>query len=311
MITRLHSDQAVRELRTIRDLIRWGASRFQERGLYFGHGTDNALSEAAYLVHHSLGFAPCLADDYLDCRLTPVERRRIVRLFRQRIHRRIPAAYLTGEAWFANLPFHVDRRVLIPRSPIAELIEEEFQPWVEPERVGRILDLGTGSGCIAIACAYAFPQAQVDASDCAEPILELTRRNIRRHGLEECVEPIRSDLFQRLGDRRYDLIISNPPYVAQDDYAKLPREYHHEPRTGLVAGPEGLDFVRPIVHRAVEFLNPGGVLIVELGNSQEALMRHYPQVPFLWLEFQRGGEGVFLLTREQLEAHLDTPSLSV
>lgn len=288
------------ELRTIRDLIRWGASRFAEAGLAFGHGTDNPLDEAVALVLHALYLTPDLPSSYLGSRVTERERGEVFDLLRERIEKRRPAAYLIGEAWFAGLSFYVDERVLIPRSPMAELIEQRFSPWLEADRAERILDLGTGSGCIAVACAHAFPRARIDAVDLSAAALEVAQINVARHGLEARVRLIQSDLFAELGGERYDLIVSNPPYVSAKESADLPQEYRHEPSLALEAGEAGLDVVVRILRHAPAHLTHEGILVVEVGASAPNLLRRFPQVPFVWPELARGGEGVFLLSAEQL-----------
>lgn len=285
---------------TLRDFIRWAASRFSEAELCFGHGTDNALDEAVMLVLHALHLQPDLPSVYLDSRLTENERREVIELLLRRVEERIPGAYLMGEAWFAGLPFYVNEQVLIPRSPIGELIEAGFEPWIGKLTVSRILDLCTGSGCIGIASALRFSDAEVDLADISEPALTLAGRNLARHGLEGRVRVIQSDLFRALAGRRYDIILSNPPYVSRQELAGLPREFRWEPDLGLEAGEDGLDVVKRVLREVSSYLAPGGIVIMEVGSSAEALMAHYPDVCFTWLDFERGGDGVFLLTAEQV-----------
>jgi ribosomal protein L3 glutamine methyltransferase len=292
---------AAEELHTIRDFIRWGASRFAEAELCYGHGTDNPVDESMLLVLNALSLEPGLPDELLRGRLTHEEKQRILELFSRRVTERIPAAYLTGRAWFAGLCFKVDHRVLVPRSPIAEWIERGFSPWLEYDGVERILDIGTGSGCIAIACAMAFPEASVDAVDASADALEVARTNVREHGVEDRVRVIESDLFSGV-DGLYDLIVSNPPYVDAATIAALPEEFLHEPRVGLAGGEDGLDLVTRLLGEAARHLRPDGVLVVEVGASRPALTEAFPCVPFVWLELARGGENVFLLRAEDLAA---------
>jgi len=294
------SDNPVRYLRTPRDLIRWGASLFRAAGLSFGHGTDNAIDDAAQLVLHALHLPHSLPPIYLEGRLLPSEVAEAVALLRRRVEERVPAPYLTREAWFAGLDFYVDQRVLIPRSPIAELVEQRFQPWFGERAPRRILDLCTGSGCIAIACAWYLPDAQVDATDLSAQALEVARDNVRRHGLKERVEVIESDLFQALAGRRYDLIVSNPPYVDEGEWGALAPEFAHEPRVALAAGADGLDVVARILEQAPQYLEEDGLLIVEVGNAAASLVRRFPELPVTWLEFERGGEGVFAIYADEL-----------
>ncbi len=294
-------DEAVIELVTLRDMLRLAVSHFYAANLYFGHGTENAWDEAVALVLHVLHLPPDINPQVLDARLTLSERRKVARLITRRVKERIPSAYLTHEAWFAGLPFYVDQRVLIPRSPVAELIEQNFSPWIAVDTVSRVLDLCTGSGCIAIACALAFPHVEVDAVDISEDALTVAKINVERHQVTEQVHLLQSDLFGALKNKKYDIIISNPPYVSTQEMAELPAEYHHEPALGLAAGSEGLDVVTRILKEARAHLTENGLLVVEVGNSEPALVNRYPEVPFTWLEFQRGGGGVFLLTYEQLQ----------
>ena len=299
------SSEVISELATIRDYIRWASSRFKEANLFFGHGTATALDDATALVLHTIYQPYDLSIQFFDAVLTCAERSKITHLVDRRVNERIPSAYLTHEAMFAGLPFYVDERVLVPRSPIAELVEERFSPWVDPDQVHHILDLCTGSACIAIACAFAFPEASVDAVDFSEDAIEVAKINVTRHDLTEQLDLVQSDLFKDLNNQRYDVIVSNPPYVCLAEWERLPTEYHAEPKIGFDGGVSGLDLVIRILVDARQFLSEQGVLIVEVGSSAETLQNCFAEVPFYWLEFERGGDGVFLLTAEQLEKYAD------
>jgi len=285
---------------TVARCIEQGAHQFEAADVYFGHGTDNAFDEAAEIVFFAAGLRHEDAASVYDRVLTPEQQARAEALFAQRIRDRVPAAYLTHRMWFAGHEFYVDDRVLVPRSPIAELIEARFAPWIEPGRVRAILDIGTGSGCIAIAAALAFPDARVDAADISEDALAVARINIERHAVGARVSAVRSDVYSNLSGRRYDVIVTNPPYVGKDELEALPAEYHREPALGLFGGDDGLDIVRRILAGAAEHLEPGGILIGEVGNTEIALEEAFPDVPFVWLEFERGGGGVFVLSKEEL-----------
>lgn len=287
------------DLHTVRDYLRYVSSRFADSPLYFGHGTDNVWDESVQLVMRSLHLPLENNTLFLDARLTREERALILDRMQRRIDDRVPLAYLLGEAWFMGLPFHVDERVLVPRSPLGELIQGGLQPWLGNKPVGRILDLCTGSGCIGIAAASVFENAEVDLADISTDALDVAAVNIDYHEVGDRVSTVRSDVFDGL-EGRYDVILSNPPYVDADDIADMPAEYGHEPELGLAAGGDGLDIAHRILARAADYLNPGGLLIVEVGNSWVALQETYPDMPFTWLEFENGGDGVFLLTAEDL-----------
>jgi ribosomal protein L3 glutamine methyltransferase len=291
---------------TVRDLISRGARRLSRARVFYGHGTDNALDESAALVFHALNLSHDAGASVHGKRVAAAAQQRVEALITRRIHERIPAVYLTNETWFAGLPFHVDPRVLIPRSALAELIEHQFAPWIAASRVKRVLDVGTGSGCIAVACAVAFPRAHVDAVDISTDALEVARINVRKHRLGRRVRLVESDHFSGLSNisgGTYDIIVSNPPYVGAREMRSLPPEYRHEPPIALASGDSGLDSVRVILREAGRYLRPGGLLVVEVGNTETAVRRAFRDLPFVWLDFQRGGGGVFLLTAEQLHAH--------
>ncbi|MDO8704214.1 MAG: 50S ribosomal protein L3 N(5)-glutamine methyltransferase [Sulfuricaulis sp.] len=288
---------------TVRELIRRIEQRFNDAGLYFGHGTDNALDEAAWLVGSALQLAPHELDAHLEDRPTPAQQNAIRALVEKRINTRQPLAYLLKEAWFAGLKFYVDERVIVPRSLTAEFIVEQFHPWIDPARIHRILDLCTGSGCMAIACAYAFPEARVEAADISEAALAVARINVENHGQQGRVQLLHSDLFSGLAGARYDLIVTNPPYVARAEMQTLPPEYRHEPALALASGAQGLDAVTRILAAAPSHLNPGGILVAEVGNSAASLQEKFPSAPFTWLTTATGDESVLLLTAEQLRQH--------
>ena len=287
------------------DLIREGAALFEQAELSYGHGTDNALDESAWLVLHAVGIPPDQPiDDYHQ--LLSTEQAFASRaLLNRRIDERQPAAYLTGSAWFAGLQFHVDSRVLVPRSPLAEPIMSGFSPWLDPTQVNSVMDMCTGSGCIGIACAYAFAEAKVLATDLSPEALEVAKENVFAHDMGSRVELAQGSLFEPAAGRTFDLVISNPPYVDAADMAALSDEFKHEPELGLAAGQDGLDLVHTMLREAHQHLNPGGLLVIEVGNSAAALEAAYPQLPFVWLEFDSGGEGVFMLWREDLAALQD------
>jgi len=296
-------DQIKQELHTVRDYIRLCMSNFGEHDVFFGHGTDNAWDEAVHLVLSAIHLPWDADQTVLDARLTSAEKERVLVFIEQRVHQRVPLPYLTNEAWFAGVPFYVDERVLIPRSPIAELIDNHFAPLLREGPVNRILDLCTGSGCIGIACAYAFPESDVDLADLSEDALDVASINVARHELEQRVIPRQSDLFNALAGEKYDLIVSNPPYVDAEDLASMPDEYGHEPEMALGSGPDGLDITKRILREANDYLADDGLLVVEVGNSEVHLAEQYPQLPLIWLELEQGGNGVFAISAADLKAH--------
>lgn len=288
---------------TVRAWIRRSETKLESSGAYFGHGTDNALDEAAWIVGGALKLSPAELESHLERAVTATEAAAIEALIDRRVHTRKPAAYLLQQAWFAGLCFYVDERVIVPRSLTGEFIHEQFQPWIDPARVRHILDLCTGSGCMAIACAHAFPDALVDAADLSTDALAVARINVERHRLERRVRLMHSDLYAGLTGARYDVIVTNPPYVPDAEIAQLPLEYQHEPALALASGATGLDAIVQILAGAPDYLQPDGILIAEVGNSHEALQQAFPEVPFLWLSTATGDESVFLLTAAQLGAH--------
>lgn len=293
------------ELITLRDWVRWGASAMTEHKVFFGHGTDNAVDDALELVLGVLHLDHSLPSDYLDARVTSGEQDRLLKAFEKRIEDRIPTAYLTGRAYFYGLEFIVDENVLIPRSPIAELIHDQFEPWLGGVEVNRAMDLCTGSGCIGIAMAEAFPDAEVDLLDISPSALDIAQQNIDKHHLSDRVSVIQSDVFLGLSYERYELIVSNPPYVSSQEMEKLPAEYLAEPELALEAGDDGMDIVSQILLQAPNYLTGDGLLVVEVGASADLLMERFPSVPFMWIDFEFGGDGVFAITAEQLVEYRD------
>ena len=291
------------ELLTLRDLLRWSISRFNAAGLHFGHGSDNAWDEAAYLLLHGLHLPLDTLEPFLDARLLERERQRCIDLIQQRIATRKPAAYMTGEAWLQGRRFLVDERVIVPRSPIAELLTDALSPWIaEPEAVSRVMDLCTGSGCLAILAAQAFESAQVDAVDISPEALEVARSNIALHGLEGRVHALLSDGFDQVPEGTgYDVILCNPPYVNSQSMAALPPEYRHEPRLALAGGPDGMDLVRRIVRDAPRFLAPEGLLVLEIGHERAHFEAAFPRLDPVWVETETTTDQIMLLRREQLE----------
>ena len=292
---------ATHNLHSVRDWLRFAVSRFNQAELFFGHGSSNAYDEAAYLILHTLHLPPDRLDPFLDARLTDMERAEVLNIIQQRVEQRVPAAYLTHEAFLGDFSFYVDERVIIPRSFIAELLLEQLAPWIaEPEEIGSVLDLCTGSGCLAILAAHAFPYASVDAVDLSPDALSVAERNVADYDLQDRVHLIESDLFAKLNGRQYDLIISNPPYVDAASVAALPQEYLHEPKLALGSGHDGLDATHIILKHAAQHLTENGVLIVEIGHNREVLEAAYPALPFTWLDVSAGDQFVFMLHRNDL-----------
>ncbi len=292
---------AARQLATVRDLVRFGTSRFREAGLAFGHGSDNALDEALYLVLHALSLPPDRAELFLDARLTPNEIRVVLELLQRRVRERRPAAYLTQEAWIGPHRFYIDERAIIPRSYIGQWLCGELAPWLtQPDRVGQVLELCTGSGCLAILAALALPQAQVTAVDISAAALAIAKRNVDDYGLADRIALVESDLFAGVGRSRYDLIVANPPYVTAEAMTRLPQEYRHEPRIALAGGPDGLDIVRRILAQADDYLGPEGMLIMEVGHARERVEASFARTAFTWVEIDAVDDAVFVLRRDQL-----------
>ncbi|WP_438464884.1 50S ribosomal protein L3 N(5)-glutamine methyltransferase [Marinomonas sp. PE14-40] len=293
---------ALRDLSSIKDFIRWSFSRFNQAELFYGHGTDNSWDEAVNLVLGALKLPLDFDKDLMDCKLTTDEKKRILKLLNERITKRTPLPYLLGEAWFMGLPFKVTKDTLIPRSPIMALLKDEFQPWLEQYPV-NILDMCTGSGCLGITAALIFEDAKVDISDISLPALTVAKENIFKHQVEESVEAVHSDMFDGLVDRKYDLIICNPPYVDADDYQTAPQEFHQEPELALTSGFDGLDFTRKFLTQVVDHLHDGGIVVYEVGNSEIALQEAFPEFPFMWVELEQGGNGVFVISKNDLITH--------
>lgn len=293
--------EAGNQLHTVRDLLRFAVSRFNEAGLFFGHGSASAFDEAVYLILHTLHLPPDRLEPFLDAHLTDTEKTQVLQIIHRRVTDRIPAAYLTRQAWLGEFSFYVDQRVIIPRSYIAGMLQEQLAPWIqEPAHIHTALDLCTGSGCLAILLAHAFSNATVDAVDLSADALEIATRNIHDYDMAQQITPIRSDLFSALSGRRYDLIISNPPYVDAAAMATLPAEYRHEPREALSGGDDGLSLIRTILDQSARHLTDNGLLVVEIGHNRALLEQDFPDIPFTWLETGPDEGDVFLLERRQL-----------
>jgi len=293
--------EAAHQLHTIRDWLRYAVSRFEEGGIFFGHGTQNSYDEAVWLIMAALHLPHDTLENFFDAVITEAERRKLAQLIERRVTERVPTAYLVREAWLGEFKFYVDERVIVPRSFIAELLREQLAPWVEnPDEVTAVADICTGSGCLAILAAHAFPNAEVDAVDISDNALAVARRNVADYGLEDHVNPIKSDMLTALAGRQYDIILSNPPYVDAPSMEALPQEYRQEPSLALASGEDGLEHTHTLIENAAKHLHPGGLLVVEIGHNRDVLEAAYPHLPFTWLEVSGGDEFVFLLTREQL-----------
>lgn len=301
-------EAATHRFQTPIDFIRFGLSRAAASSLYYGHGTDNAQDDIWALVIGCLHLPLDIDITLLQGQLTPEEKTILCQVLYQRIEKRVPTPYLTHEAYFAGLSFYVDHRVLIPRSPIAELIRQQFSPWITAPHVQQVLDLCTGSACIAIACCYAFPDAHVDAVDISRDALAVAEINRQRHGVDELLTLHESDCFDSLPIKKYNIIVSNPPYVSAEEMQTLPQEFLHEPSLALEAPHAGLAIVEQILRQSAPYLADDGILVVEVGNSQQALIDAYPQVPFFWLDFEHGGDGVFLLTKPDIQLYFSSES---
>ena len=294
------------ETSTVAAMLKFGQTTFESQGIHFGHGTTCAWDEAVCLLSFALDLPPSPGRSVLAQVLSMDDQLKIKALFERRISERIPAPYLTGQAWFCGLPFIVDQRVIVPRSPIGALIGERFQPWCKTQPI-QILDLCTGGGCIGIACAYAFQDAQIVLTDISADAIAVATMNIAGHDVGDRVTAVVSDLFAGLdSEKRFDLIVSNPPYVDLDDLASMPEEYQYEPALALASGNDGLDFTRRLLREAEHYLTQDGVLVVEVGNSSQALGLAFPKVPFVWIDFDEGDGGVFMLTREELVEHRES-----
>lgn len=300
----IHYPRLHEEIFTLRDWLRFTMSRFEESDIFFGHGTDNAYDEAVWLLMSALHLPLDTLDNFLDARITESERKHLAQLIQRRIVDRTPTAYLVKEAWLKGFKFYVDERVIVPRSFIAELLENGLSPWIEfPEMVASAADICTGSGCLGILLANAFPNAEIDVIDISPDAIDVANINIANYGLQDQVHAIQSDMFTALSGNKYDLIISNPPYVDAPSMATLPKEYRNEPQIALGSGDAGLDHTHTILREAANYLNDGGLLVVEIGHNRDALIEAYPNLQFVWLEVESGDEFVFLLSKEQLIAH--------